>query len=95
MSRHDAPHHHGEDSIPPSELKPLVEYLAKALVDAPDEVHVRELSQRGDTVIHLRVAKPDIGKVVGRQGRTARALRTVVSAAASKHHRRAVLEIDD
>ena len=60
----------------------LVEYLARRLVDEPDEVRVEELEREGDLVIELYVAKDDVGKVIGRQGRIARALRTVVRASA-------------
>ncbi|MBX7219776.1 MAG: KH domain-containing protein [Blastocatellia bacterium] len=76
-----------------SNLTHLVEFLAKSLVDAPDEVHVRHYHS-GDTIeFELHVAQPDIGKIIGRQGRTARALRTILSAAASKHRKRCTLEL--
>lgn len=77
------------------ELKELLEYLAKALVDSPDEVRV-ESTETGTTVIlELNVAKEDIGKVIGKQGRIARALRTVVKASAVKNGKRAIVEIVD
>ena len=71
----------------------LVEYLARRLVDEPDEVRVEEVELEAETVIRLSVAKDDVGKVIGRQGRIARALRTVVRASAARRHGRVVLEI--
>jgi predicted RNA-binding protein YlqC (UPF0109 family) len=71
----------------------LVEYLARRLVDDPDAVRVEELERDGDTVIELYVAKDDVGKVIGRQGRLARALRTVVRASAARRSGRTLLEI--
>jgi predicted RNA-binding protein YlqC (UPF0109 family) len=75
------------------ELKELVRFLALALVDKPDEVLVEEMEEDGTAVFELTVAEEDLGKVIGKQGRTARALRTVLSAAASKVRARAQLEI--
>lgn len=74
-------------------LKELVEKMAKALVDNPDNVEVVEIEGEKTTVIELRVAPDDLGKVIGRQGRTARAMRTILSASATKENKRAVLEI--
>ena len=74
-------------------MKELIAYLARTLVDDPDAVDVREVESEQTTVIELRVAKDDLGKVIGKQGRTARALRTILSAACTKLHRRATLEI--
>jgi hypothetical protein len=74
-------------------LKDLIEYLAKALVDNPEEVRVVEVEGDKATVLELSVAKGDLGKVIGRQGKTARALRTVLAAAAAKLGQKAVLEI--
>lgn len=74
-------------------LAGLIQYLAKNLVDKPDEVKVHPVEEDGALVLELEVAIEDLGKVIGKQGRTARALRQVLSAAASKHHTRAVLEI--
>ncbi len=71
----------------------IVEYLARRLVDEPDAVRVEEVERDGATVIELHVAKDDVGKVIGRQGRIARALRTVVRASASRSDRRVLLEI--
>jgi hypothetical protein len=71
----------------------LVEYLARRLVDEPDEVRVEELEREGDLVIELYVAKDDVGQVIGRQGRIARALRTVVRASAARRSGRTLLEI--
>jgi hypothetical protein len=75
------------------EMKELVEYIAKVLVDKPDEVSVNELEGSQTSVIELRVAKEDLGKVIGKQGRTARAMRTILGAASTKIRKRAVLEI--
>jgi predicted RNA-binding protein YlqC (UPF0109 family) len=73
----------------------LIEFLAKSLVDDPDAVRI-DMHERGDqTVIELEVAEADLGKVIGRQGRTARAIRTVLSAASQKARRRYVLDILD
>jgi uncharacterized protein len=74
-------------------MKELVTYVARALVDSPDAVEVREVAGDQTAVIELRVAKEDLGKVIGKQGRTARAMRTLLSAAATKGRKRAVLEI--
>jgi predicted RNA-binding protein YlqC (UPF0109 family) len=75
------------------EMKELIEYIAKVLVDNPDEVRVTELEGRQTSVIELRVAKEDLGKVIGKQGRTARAMRTILGAASTKMKKRSVLEI--
>ncbi len=74
-------------------LKELIEYIAKALVDSPDQVRVSEIEGEKTSVIELSVAKDDLGKVIGKQGRTARAMRTILSAASTKVKKRAVLEI--
>jgi uncharacterized protein len=71
----------------------LVEYLARRLVDEPDAVRVAEVDRDGDLVIELYVAQDDVGKVIGRQGRIARALRTVVRASAARRSGRTLLEI--
>jgi len=71
----------------------IVEYLARRLVDEPDAVRVQEVERDGDTIIELYVAKDDVGKVIGRQGRIARALRTIVRASATRRHGRTLLEI--
>ena len=75
------------------EMKDLIEYIAKVLVDKPDEVRVTELEGKQTSVIELRVAKEDLGKVIGKQGRTARAMRTILGAASTKIRKRSVLEI--
>jgi predicted RNA-binding protein YlqC (UPF0109 family) len=75
------------------ELQELVKFLAVSLVDTPDEVTVEEMEEDGAAVFELTVAEEDLGKVIGKQGRTARALRTILSAAASKVRTRALLEI--
>ncbi|MDV2496598.1 MAG: KH domain-containing protein [bacterium] len=74
-------------------LKELITEIAKALVDRPEMVQVNELVGEKTTVLELRVAPEDIGKVVGRQGRTARAMRIILNASATKLRKRAVLEI--
>jgi len=74
-------------------MRELIELIAKALVDYPDEVVVHEVDGERTTVLELRVAKSDLGKVIGKQGQTARAMRTILSAAATKIGKRAVLEI--
>ena len=76
-----------------SELKILIEYLAKALVDLPENVEVNEIAGEQTTVLELKVDKSDLGKVIGKQGRTARALRTILNAASTKLRKRSVLEI--
>jgi predicted RNA-binding protein YlqC (UPF0109 family) len=76
-----------------TDMKELIEYIAKVLVDNPDEVRVTELEGRQTSVIELRVAKEDLGKVIGKQGRTARAMRTILGAASTKMKKRSVLEI--
>ena len=74
-------------------LKELITYIASSLVDKPDQVQVTEVEREQTTVLELRVAKEDLGKVIGRQGRTARAMRTILGAASSKMKKRSVLEI--
>lgn len=76
-------------------MKPLVEFLAKSLVDTPDEVSVHAMERGDATVLELEVAQPDLGKVIGRQGRTARAIRTLLTAAGQKQRRRYILDILD
>ncbi|WP_297218633.1 KH domain-containing protein [uncultured Desulfovibrio sp.] len=74
-------------------MKELILYIAKSLVDHPEEVQVSEIEGEQTTVLELKVAKEDLGKVIGKQGRTARAMRTLLSAASTKCRKRAVLEI--
>jgi hypothetical protein len=76
-----------------SEIRELVEDIAKALVDIPDQVSVREVQGEQVTVLELRVASSDLGKVIGKQGRTARSIRTLLGAAGMKLNRRFTLEI--
>ena len=81
-------------STPASEeLRALVEYLARALVDLPDQVNVKCVEGEQTTVIELKVAKEDLGKIIGKEGRTARSIRTILSAASTKIRKRSVLEI--
>lgn len=74
-------------------MKELVNYIAQALVDNPDQVAVSEIEGNQTSVLELKVAKEDLGKVIGKQGRTARAMRTILSAASAKVKKRTVLEI--
>jgi hypothetical protein len=74
-------------------MKELITYIAKALVDKPELVEVSEVEGEQTSVIELKVAKEDLGKVIGKQGRTARAMRTILSAASTKVRKRSVLEI--
>ncbi len=74
-------------------MKELIKYIAEALVDSPDEVDVSEVQGEQTSVIELRVSKEDLGKVIGKQGKTAKAMRTILSAASAKVKKRAVLEI--
>jgi uncharacterized protein len=74
-------------------VEELLEYLAKGLVDKPDEVRVERIEREGAVVLELHVAPDDVGKVIGRQGRIARALRTIVRASGSRSNERALLEI--
>lgn len=74
-------------------MKDLLEHIAKALVDEPDQVSVHQVESERLVVLELRVASDDMGKVIGKQGRIAKAIRTVVSAAAIKENKRVVVEI--
>jgi predicted RNA-binding protein YlqC (UPF0109 family) len=74
-------------------MKELLELIAKALVDEPGGVSVSETAGEQTTVLELKVAREDLGKVIGKQGRTARSIRTILAAAGTKHRKRVVLEI--
>ncbi len=74
-------------------MKELIRYIAQALVDHPEQVSVHEIEGNQTSVLELKVAKEDLGKVIGKQGRTARAMRTILSAASAKVKKRTVLEI--
>jgi predicted RNA-binding protein YlqC (UPF0109 family) len=74
-------------------LKELVIYIAKSLVDSPEKVEVREVAGEQTSVLELKVSQEDLGKIIGKQGKTAKAIRTILSAAAAKMRKRAVLEI--
>lgn len=76
-----------------SELRDLIEFVSKALVDLPEAVSVTEIEGEQTTVVELKVDKSDLGKVIGKQGRTARALRTILNAASTKLNKRTILEI--
>ena len=77
------------------EMKDLITYIAKSLVDQPDLVKVTEVEGEITSIIELSVAKEDIGKIIGKQGKTATAIRTIMNAASNKMKRRSVLEIID
>ncbi len=74
-------------------MKELIKYIAEALVDNPEQVSVKEVEGNQTSVLELKVSKDDLGKVIGKQGRTARAIRTILSAASAKEKKRTVLEI--
>jgi predicted RNA-binding protein YlqC (UPF0109 family) len=76
-------------------MKELIEVMAKALVDSPEEVVVTEKKGQNTSLIELRVAKGDVGKVIGKDGRTAQSMRTILAGASTKLGRRSVLEIVD
>ena len=76
-------------------MKDLVEVIAKSLVDNPNEVHVNEIQGEQDLILELRVAPEDMGKVIGKQGRVAKAIRTVVKAAALNEDKKVAVEIID
>ena len=75
--------------------KELVEYMVKSLVDHPDQAEIQEVEGEKSTILELRVTKEDIGKVIGKHGRIARAIRTIINASATKSGKRVVLEILD
>ena len=74
-------------------MKTLVEYIVKALVDDPDQIMIAERTGRNTTIIELAVAKDDIGKVIGKEGRTINAIRTILNAAGASQKKRVVLEV--
>jgi predicted RNA-binding protein YlqC (UPF0109 family) len=74
-------------------MKDLIKYIAQSLVDQPDQVEVTEIKGEQASVLELRVAKDDLGKVIGKQGRTVKAMRTILSAASTKIKKRTILEI--
>ncbi len=74
-------------------MKDLITYIARALVDDPDKVDVQEIKAQQTLVLELRVAKEDLGKVIGKKGRTAQALRTILACASAKEQKRVILEI--
>ncbi len=77
------------------DYKDLVEYMVKSLVDNPEQVEIREIEGEKSTILELKVTKEDIGKVIGKHGRIARAIRTIINASATKSGKRVVLEILD
>jgi predicted RNA-binding protein YlqC (UPF0109 family) len=84
-----------DDAVPSNPLRAVVEVIARALVDNPDAVRVTESERRGMAVLELTTAPGDMGKIIGRQGRTAAAFRTLVALTAEKHGKRAQLDIRD
>jgi predicted RNA-binding protein YlqC (UPF0109 family) len=74
-------------------MRELVQYLAKSLVNKPEAVEVNETESDAASVLELKVAKEDLGRIIGKQGRTAKSIRTILNAAASRTHRKVVLEI--
>ena len=76
-----------------NELKELIEYIVKALVDNPEKVEVKEIAGEKSIIYELKVGEGDLGKVIGKEGRTAKAIRTIITAAAMKQGKRTVLEI--
>lgn len=74
-------------------MKELVEYIAKALVDHPDKVEIKEIAGEKTLIYELRVGEGDLGKIIGKEGRTAKAIRTILTAASMKKGKRAQLEI--
>jgi len=74
-------------------MKELIKFIAEALVDKPNQVEVTEVEGERTSVLELKVAKEDLGKIIGKQGRTARAIRTILAAASAKINKRVVLEI--
>ncbi len=74
-------------------MKAIVEHIVRALVDQPEAVSVSEISGANSTIVELKVAKQDLGKVIGKQGRTAGAMRTIISAVSAKNKKHTVLEI--
>jgi predicted RNA-binding protein YlqC (UPF0109 family) len=77
------------------DYKELVEYMVKSLIDHPDQLEIREIEGEKSTILELKVTKEDIGKVIGKHGRIARSLRTIINASATKSGKRIVLEILD
>jgi predicted RNA-binding protein YlqC (UPF0109 family) len=82
-----------DKSVEVETMKELIKFIAQSLVDNPEQVEVSEVLGEQTSVIELRVAKEDLGKVIGKQGRTAKAMRTILSAASTKMRKRTVLEI--
>jgi len=74
-------------------MKELVRYLARALVSNPGAIEIKESEKDGTSVIEIKVAKEDLGRIIGKQGRTAKSIRTLLNAAASRENRRVMLEI--
>lgn len=84
-----------DGEVPANPLRAVVEVIVRALVDRPEAVKVTETERRGMTVLELTTAPGDMGKIIGRQGRTAAAIRTLVALTAEKHGKRAQLDIRD
>jgi len=76
-------------------MKELIEYLAKSLASSPGAVEVQETVNEGTSILRLKVAKEDLGRIIGKQGRTAKSMRTLLNAAATLHNRKQLLEISE
>ncbi|MDD8016802.1 MAG: KH domain-containing protein [Bacteroidota bacterium] len=76
-------------------MREFLEFIAKQLVDNPDSVQIAEEEKEGKVIFKIKVAQPDIGKIIGKQGRTAQAMRVLLSAVAAKNGKRAILEVED
>jgi predicted RNA-binding protein YlqC (UPF0109 family) len=74
-------------------MKELIKYLARAMVDHPEQIEISEITSKQVTILELKVAKADIGKIIGKRGRNARAIRTILGAASAKVKKRTILEI--
>lgn len=76
-------------------MREFLEYIAKQLVDNPDSVQITEEEKDNKVIFKLKVAQPDVGKIIGKQGRTAQSIRVLLSAVAAKQGKRAILEVED
>ena len=95
MRQQTSEHSKGQavEALEERSMKTLVEYIVKALVDDPDQIMIAERTGRNTTIIELAVAKEDIGKVIGKEGRTINAIRTILNAAGASQKKRVVLEV--
>ena len=93
QNQEDKPKMETTQSVAQADMRDLIEFIARGLVDTPDSVEVAEFGDSEASIIKLKVSKDDLGKVIGKKGRTAKAMRTLLSAAASKVKKRSTLEI--